>query len=136
MSQTHGCGNTKESSLDLCFYFSHHMSMQPEKSNVDRPTITVESVLTLLHTKIKPEGIKTKHSALFILIHAIIQDYGFRVVGLGESGNIIGTYAVANEMTDPWVEEKKLPAEWNASNDSWSFRYRHFQSSFLFIVKV
>jgi hypothetical protein len=66
--------------------------------------------------------VSSKFDALFILVHTILQDFGFKLVGLGEDG--------------PCVEEKSLPSEWNRSTDSWAFRYRHSRSSMTFLVKV
>jgi len=52
----------------------------------------------------------------------MLQCYGFKIVGLGES----------NENS---IQNKELPMEWNQSEDSWAFRYRHFKSSMTFLVK-
>jgi len=82
--------------------------------------VTSDSVLNLLSTKIKANA-KTPHDSLFILLHAIMEARGFRLVGLGEEGNL--------------VEDKVIPNEWNNSNDAWAFRYRHHESSMTFLLK-
>jgi len=51
----------------------------------------------------------------------MMESAGFKLVGLGESENTI--------------ENKELPDNWNASQDSWSFRYRHNKSSMTFFLK-
>jgi len=79
-----------------------------------------EQLLEVLK-KLEPV-VSSKFDALFIIVHVILQDYGFKLVGLGEEGAT--------------VEEKNLPSEWNRSTDSWAFRYRHSRSSMTFLVKV
>jgi len=78
-------------------------------------------VFELLNTKINPQ-IHSKHDALFLLLHAMMESSGFKLVGLGESDNLI--------------ENKQIPPEWNLSQDSWAFRYRHFKSSMTFLLKA
>jgi hypothetical protein len=67
------------------------------------------------------KNFKSKFDALFLYLHALMQTYGFKVVGLGEDGNMI--------------ENKDLPDQWNLSDDSWAFRYKHFKSSMTFLLK-
>eukprot|EP01125_Pyxidicula_operculata_P001036 TRINITY_DN1091_c0_g1_i2.p1 TRINITY_DN1091_c0_g1~~TRINITY_DN1091_c0_g1_i2.p1 ORF type:complete len:311 (-),score=54.07 TRINITY_DN1091_c0_g1_i2:53-985(-) len=83
-------------------------------------SVTPNQVIDLLKNKIKPKN-NSSHDALFILLHAIMEVSGFKVVGLGESGN--------------QIEEKQLPEEWNNSSDAWSFRYRHYRSGMTFLLK-
>eukprot|EP01126_Amoeba_proteus_P041112 TRINITY_DN4412_c0_g1_i12.p1 TRINITY_DN4412_c0_g1~~TRINITY_DN4412_c0_g1_i12.p1 ORF type:complete len:220 (-),score=44.18 TRINITY_DN4412_c0_g1_i12:702-1289(-) len=82
--------------------------------------VTKDAVIETLK-KINPV-VNNKFDALFVLIHAIMQCNGFKLVGLGEEGNT--------------VEEKNLPVEWNQSQDSWSFRYKHYRSSMTFLLKA
>lgn len=82
-------------------------------------TTTTQQVINLLTETIKPE-VKSKWEALFIFLHAVLQLNGFKLVGLGEQDNL--------------VQDKQLPTEWN-SPDSFAFRYRHSQSSMVFLVK-
>jgi len=83
---------------------------------------TPHDVVDLLKSKIKPNNFKSKHDALFILLHSIMESAGFKLVGLGESENL--------------VENKAVPDDWNASQDAWAFRYRHNKSSMIFLLKA
>jgi len=82
---------------------------------------TPHDATNLLKSKIKP-NIKSKHDALFALLHSIMESAGFKLVGLSESENLI--------------ENKNLPEDWNASQDAWAFRYRHSKSSMIFLLKA
>jgi hypothetical protein len=82
---------------------------------------TSQEVITLLKNKLKPK-IKNQYDALFILLHAIMESAGFKLVALGDS--------------DVLIENKELPEEWNQNADAWAFRYRHGKSSFTFHLKA
>lgn len=60
--------------------------------------------------------------------HASMIGIGFRLVGLGEDHRV--------EAHSDYDTPQPLPAEWNATNGSYAFRYRHGQSSMEFLVKV
>jgi hypothetical protein len=49
------------------------------------------SVIQILQQDVKPT-LHNKFDALFILLHAMMQAHGFRIVGLGEEGNQIGSF--------------------------------------------
>jgi hypothetical protein len=82
---------------------------------------TSQDALNLLKNKFKPK-IKTQYDALFILLHAIMESAGFKLVALGDS--------------DVLIENKELPTEWNQNADAWAFRYRHGKSSMTFHLKA
>jgi len=72
---------------------------------------------------VKPESSPhSAHDALVLLVHAVLARAGFKLVALGETGAL--------------VEEKQIPAEWNASKEAWALRYRHSRSSLTFVVKA
>lgn len=79
--------------------------------------------------------VSSKFDAAFILVHIILQDFGFKLVGLGEDGPRVGTSILERSATYLISEEKHLPSDWNKSTDSWAFRYRHSRSSMTFLVK-
>lgn len=60
--------------------------------------------------------------ALIAFLHIVMKQKGFRCVGIGEQGDI--------------KEEKDMfPEGWNSLSDSYSFRYKHSQSSMTFLFK-
>jgi len=59
---------------------------------------------------------------IVIFMHAIMGINEFVLVGLSDDEN--------------FVENGEIPQEWNASQDSWSFRYKHALSPNTYIMKV
>ena len=69
--------------------------------------------------------LKNPQDALAVLIHTILSDLAFRLVGIDEDSSP-STY-----------EGNVLPEEWNKhSPGNYTFRYRHEQSSLEFLVKI
>jgi len=59
---------------------------------------------------------------IILFMHSIMGINDFVLVGLSENEN--------------YVENGELPQEWNASQDSWSFRYKHAMSPNTYILKI
>jgi len=64
--------------------------------------------------------------ALVVVLHLAMREIGFRCAGLSES-------SVSNSNAD--FDQKLLPDCWNQTSDSYSFEYKHIQSSMTFVVK-
>lgn len=75
---------------------------------------------------------------LVFFMHCIMGINEFVLVGLSENENFAGIYHFHNlelfRLID--LENGEIPKEWNASQDSWSFRYKHAQSPNTYILKV
>jgi proteasome inhibitor subunit 1 (PI31) len=78
--------------------------------------------------KLLPEGQKTLASpqdALVVLFHAAMASLAFRLVGLDDSSSSRG------------FAENVLPIGWNKTGpDSYTLRYKHDQSSLVFLLKL
>ncbi|CAG8510115.1 5070_t:CDS:2 [Paraglomus brasilianum] len=73
--------------------------------------------------------LKSCQDVLAILFHTIMLAVDFRFIGLGEDGTIASS--TEEQDTIP-----RLPKEWNANGpDSYAFRYKHPQSSLMFLIK-
>ena len=72
--------------------------------------------------------LKNAHEAIAIGAHASMMAVGFRMVGLGEDHKL--------ETPSDRDEPQELPSEWNANPGSYSFRYKHSQSSMEYLLKV
>eukprot|EP01027_Heterolobosea_sp_BB2_P027142 GEZU01042378.1.p1 GENE.GEZU01042378.1~~GEZU01042378.1.p1 ORF type:complete len:372 (-),score=29.17 GEZU01042378.1:212-1246(-) len=68
--------------------------------------------------------IRNDHDAVVIALHCIMLQDGFRCVGVGEQGPPIE------------LERTRMAPGWNASTEAYSFRYKHHQSSMMFLVKA
>jgi proteasome inhibitor subunit 1 (PI31) len=93
------------------------MSSSKTQQQYTKPTMT--SILQEIKT-LNPK-LTSAHEALALAIHVIMLQSGFRCVGIGEKGQT--------------KEGEKLPAEWNASSDVFSFKYKHSLSQMTFCVK-
>uniref|UniRef100_A0A1D1YET9 Proteasome inhibitor PI31 subunit n=1 Tax=Anthurium amnicola TaxID=1678845 RepID=A0A1D1YET9_9ARAE len=109
---------------------------QDNETNVLAP----EAVLSILDTVLKPteEGTNTILSsgqdALAALSHSIMQAVGFRLVGLGEEDSSNEDNNTVNRDSEGNIVG--LPKGWNVQGpNSYSFRYKHPQSSFTFLIK-
>ena len=93
------------------------------------------------------------------IFHAMMINLGFRFLGLGEETDsklllcmVVFTWLLPDffaasmqitaspaPTTDDHLEAARasgpLPSEWNRTGDSYSFRYKHHQSQFTFLVK-
>lgn len=72
--------------------------------------------------------ISSNWDAVALAAHASMIALAFRLVGLGEDHRI----EAHSDSEDP----QPLPKEWNATNGSYAFRYKHGQSSMEFLIKV
>lgn len=72
--------------------------------------------------------LKTAFDAVALAAHSSFLAVGFRLVGLGEDHRI----EASSDASSP----QPLPAEWNANNGSYSFRYAHSQSSMQYLLKI
>jgi len=83
----------------------------------------VSVIQTLKDTK---PALLNEFDAIVVVLHCVMRELGFRCVGLSESKPESNNNA-----------EAPIPEGWNASSgDSYSFRYKHNQSSMTFILKV
>lgn len=74
---------------------THSSSIMAATDNKAPPIVTHTEAIELLKTKIKPT-INNKWDALFIFIHAVLEANGFKLVGLGEEDNLVGTHVFMN----------------------------------------
>jgi hypothetical protein len=72
--------------------------------------------------------IKTAPEAIALASHAAMLAVGFRMVGLGEDHKL--------ETPSDRDDVQELPTEWNANAGSYSFRYKHSQSSMEYLIKA
>ncbi|KXS19988.1 hypothetical protein M427DRAFT_142867 [Gonapodya prolifera JEL478] len=73
---------------------------------------------------------KSQADAVSGVIQACMLALDFRLVGLGEEGPVDESVMGGSDTVRP------LPAEWNASQDAYAFRYKHDRSAFTFLIKV
>ncbi|KAI1296382.1 hypothetical protein EDD11_007348, partial [Mortierella claussenii] len=71
------------------------------------------------------------YEGLAALSHAMMTAVGFRLVGLGEDD----TLSVDHKSIDDLSKANALPERWNASKESYSFRYTHSNSQLTYLVK-
>ena len=72
--------------------------------------------------------LKNAFDTIALAAHSSMLAVGFRLVGLGEDHRI----EASSDPSNP----QPLPAKWNESNGSYSFRYAHSQSSMQFLLKI
>ncbi|KAG0225149.1 PI31 proteasome regulator N-terminal-domain-containing protein [Mortierella sp. GBAus27b] len=70
--------------------------------------------------------LESQYEALAALSHAIMTAAGFKLVGLSEEDKLETT---GNDQAN------KLPARWNSSKESYSFRYTHSNSQLKYLIK-
>ncbi|PWN52032.1 hypothetical protein IE53DRAFT_385578 [Violaceomyces palustris] len=108
------------------------------------PTIVLSTLPSLIRSTPRPQ-LRSHQDAIPALIHAILTNLDFRLVGLKEDDRIQtveegegGSQGSGGQSTDqvPLVRNL-LPQDWNAKGpDFYSFRYKHDQSSLEFLIKV
>ena len=85
------------------------------------------AILAVIPTLL-PDGdrkIGNQQDAIAVLLHAVMSILGFRLVGLDDSSS------------DVQCEKNVLPAEWKkTSPDLHALRYKHDQSSLVFLLKI
>ncbi|GJJ69132.1 proteasome inhibitor subunit 1 (PI31) [Entomortierella parvispora] len=75
--------------------------------------------------------LSSPYEGLASLSHAIMTAVGFRLVGLGEDDSLENDRLAIDDLSRANV----LPSRWNASSESYSFRYTHSQSSLTYLIK-
>jgi len=65
---------------------------------------------------------RNEFDVIALTFHFVMKKMGFRCYGCGESNDVSQDLLL-------------LPTGWNSSVDSYSFRYRHPQSSMTFLIK-
>ena len=79
--------------------------------------------------KVASPQLRNSYDAIALGSHAGMLAVGFRLIGLGEDHKI--------ESHSSSDEPQPLPAEWNnGSPGAYAFRYKHYQSSMEFLLKV
>ncbi|TPX40918.1 hypothetical protein SeMB42_g03586 [Synchytrium endobioticum] len=77
--------------------------------------------------------LKSGADLVMALVHVIMIKFGCRFIGLGEDGpTTTSQEPSASNDADNIVP---LPFGWNSTGDTYSFRYRHTQSTFTFLIK-
>lgn len=85
------------------------------------------AVLSTVKQVLPPDQrtLKTSQDGIAVLLHGVMTILGFRLVGLDDSS------------ADVQHEKNVLSGEWSKhSPDSFAFRYRHDQSSLVFLLKI
>ncbi|KAF9358944.1 hypothetical protein BGX26_000550 [Mortierella sp. AD094] len=75
--------------------------------------------------------LNSPYEGLAVLSHAIMTAVGFRLVGLGEDDSLGAERLNIEDLKKANV----LPQRWNASNESYSFRYTHSHSQLTYLIK-
>ncbi|TPX34989.1 hypothetical protein SmJEL517_g02490 [Synchytrium microbalum] len=122
------------------------MSSTPSEGALDRGAVVEVLVRTLLNNNNQspenassPTGaptvvLKSGADLIMALIHVIMIKFGCRFVGLGEDGP--ETSSTSTDATAATADSTQaLPVGWNSTGDTYSFRYRHTQSTFTFLIK-
>lgn len=87
------------------------------------PSAILSTIPTVLPTESKI--LSTPQYGVAILLHSVMTILNFRLVGLDDSAS------------DVQYERNVLPETWTKNSpDSFAFRYRHDQSSLVFLLKV
>ncbi|KAI9098095.1 PI31 proteasome regulator N-terminal-domain-containing protein [Phlyctochytrium arcticum] len=108
------------------------MPQQNEEGHYDpsRDPLHPDRILAiLLHVVPSQNTLKSPADFSMAFFHAAMLALGFRFLGLGEEKRDYDD-AGASDVAFP-----RLPSDWNATGDSFSFRYSHPQSSFTFLLK-
>lgn len=89
--------------------------------------LDASALISLIPTLLSPldKTLKSPQDALAVLSHAILSALAFRLIAVDDSSS--SSHASTNS----------LPAEWNSHGPgSYTFRYKHDQSSLEYIIKV
>ncbi|KAF9889580.1 hypothetical protein FE257_007088 [Aspergillus nanangensis] len=115
--------------------------------NID--ALSSDNVIALAATALRGDhnlesSLKSPYEAVALIGHACMIAVNFRLVGLGEE-HTIGQWSIPtpfpNTSCSPAMgllessEGTALPIEWN-TNDTYSFRYAHAQSSMQYLLKI
>lgn len=86
------------------------------------PSAILSNISALLPAE---KTLKAPQDGLAVLLHSAMTILGFRLVGLDDAAS------------DVQYDKNTLPSEWSKSSpDSFAFRYRHDQSSLVFLLKL
>lgn len=105
------------------------------------PSAVLETLPKLLpsgnsETSSSDAKLLSQADALAALSHTILTRLDFRLINLGDSHQV-APHLDAENMPGDVTVQNRLPPEWRRSApESYSFGYRHEQSSLQFIVKV
>ncbi|KAF9215319.1 hypothetical protein BGZ59_001703 [Podila verticillata] len=96
-------------------------------------TTPAEATTTEASTSSRPSTtvLASEYEALAALSHAIMTAVDFRLVGLGEDDSLENERKTMDDTT----KSNALPARWNASSESYSFRYTHSHSQLNYLIK-
>lgn len=103
------------------------VSSQPPPNPLSYPSLSKLMLASLPRESTTPH-LNTIWDAVALASHASMIALGFRLVGLGEDHRI--------EAYSDSSDTQPLPKEWNATNGSYAFRYKHGESSMEFLIKV
>ncbi|RAO69523.1 uncharacterized protein BHQ10_005535 [Talaromyces amestolkiae] len=98
----------------------------PEDTTLDPSRILGVVLASLRGDGQTGPSIKNAYEAIALVGHASMVATQFRLIGLGEEHNIV------EDNTDATI----LPKDWNAHNNTYSFRYVRQQSSTEYLLKV
>lgn len=83
-------------------------------------------------------NLRNPFDAVAICLHFAMKKMGFKCLGCGDSNdpsrNVI-LFDASSSHFDYVEDNNLLPNGWNSSLDSYSFRYKHPQSSMTFLIK-
>jgi len=102
------------------------VTSQPPPNPLSYPSLS-KLMLASLPRNATPH-LSSTWDAIALASHASMIALGFRLVGLGEDHRV--------EAHSDSMDTLPLPAEWNSTNGSYAFRYKHGQSSMEFLIKV
>lgn len=107
------------------------------------PSRILEVVLESLRGDGQTEpSIKNAYEAIALIGHASMVAAQFRLVGLGEEHNIglsnsnLARKLITNLSIESNTDATILPKDWNAHNNTYSFRYTHQQTSLEYLLKI
>ncbi|KAG0260288.1 hypothetical protein BG011_001989 [Mortierella polycephala] len=99
---------------------SSSSSAQAESQDEQEPKTTASTTI-----------LASAYEGLAALSHTIMTAVGFRLVGLGEDDSLEPERMSIEDLTRANV----LPTRWNASTESYSFRYTHSHSQLTYLIK-
>ncbi|KAI8601387.1 PI31 proteasome regulator N-terminal-domain-containing protein [Dissophora ornata] len=94
-----------------------------ESTSTSGPSATTPTLPTTI--------LSTPYEGLAALSHAMMTSVGFRLVGLGEDDSLEAERLNIEDIKKANV----LPERWNASKESYSFRYTHSHSQLTYLIK-
>ncbi|CAO3572314.1 unnamed protein product [Mortierella alpina] len=95
---------------------------QSENPTEQDASTTTRTTTTLL---------ESPYDGLAALSHAVMTAVGFKLVGLGEDESFGSDQLNIDDIN----KANALPARWNASSDSYSFKYTHSHSQLTYLIK-